>query len=306
MHVVKWLALLLISSLACSGCSTRRLAVDAFSDALAQGGGTYARDDDPELVKAATPFSLKLMESLLEENPRHAGLLTTAAMSFTRYAYGFVQLEADEIESDDLAGAEAMRDRAARLYLRAKRYGLRALDEEHRGFSRQFEEDPATALGAARKKDVPALYWTAAAWAGAIALSKDQPEMVGQIPRMEAMMTRALELDEAFDRGAIPAFFITYAMSRPGPQVEREALARKFFERAVELSHGREASPFVALAEAVSVQNQNAQEFEELLGLALTIDAAAYPDTQLVNLIMQRRARWLLSREADLFLPANE
>src|SRR6516165_4164132 len=53
-----------------SGCSIRRMAVNKVGDALAGSGTTFAADDDPELIKAAAPFSLKLMESLLEESPR--------------------------------------------------------------------------------------------------------------------------------------------------------------------------------------------------------------------------------------------
>src|SRR3974377_122273 len=92
-----------------SGCSIRRTAVNKLGDALASGGTTFASDDDPELVKAAVPFSLKLMESLLSENPRHEGLLLAACSGFTEYAYAFVQEDADETEDKDLAAAEEMR-----------------------------------------------------------------------------------------------------------------------------------------------------------------------------------------------------
>ena len=73
------------------------------------------------------PFSLKLMESVLAETPEHRGLLLSLASGFTQYGYGFVQLDADEIEDDDYDEAQELRDRATRLYLRAKRYGMRAL-----------------------------------------------------------------------------------------------------------------------------------------------------------------------------------
>jgi hypothetical protein len=48
-----------------SACSVSQFAVNKVGDALAGGGGTYASDEDPELVGAALPFSLKLVESLL-------------------------------------------------------------------------------------------------------------------------------------------------------------------------------------------------------------------------------------------------
>ena len=285
-----------------SGCSIRRYALNQAADALAQSGSSFASDDDPELVKAAAPFSLKLMESLLAENPRHPGLLTAAASGFTQYAYAFVQEDADEAEAVDLAAAEALRTRARRLYLRAQRYGLRGLEVKHPGFGKALLADPKATVRTATKADVPLLYWTAAAWASAISLSKDNPEIIGQIPAMEALIDRALELDESYGNGAIHSFMISYEMSRPGAAGDPVARSRKHFERALALSNGTDASPLVALAEAVTIQKQDVKEFESLLNRALAINPDAHPDNRLVNTVMQRRARWLLSRKAELFL----
>jgi predicted anti-sigma-YlaC factor YlaD len=56
------------------------------------------------------------------------------------------------------------------------------------------------------------------------------------------------------------------------------------------------------LAEDVSLQKQNRAEFETLLKRALAIDVNAKPEYRLANLIIQRRARWLLQRTGDLFV----
>src|SRR5215472_16229933 len=100
---------LLLALVFTPGCSIRRIAVNKVGDALAGGGSTFASDDDPELVKAAVPFSLKLMESLLNENPRHEGLLFATASGFTQYAYAFVQQDAEELEEKDLAAATELK-----------------------------------------------------------------------------------------------------------------------------------------------------------------------------------------------------
>jgi predicted anti-sigma-YlaC factor YlaD len=293
---------LLLAWLAGSGCSVHRYALNRVSDAVAQSGTAYASDDDPELIKAAAPFGLKLTESLLAENPQHPGLLTAAASGFTQYAYAFVQEDADEVEPHDFAAAEAMRARARRLYLRAQGYGLRGLEVKHPGFGKALTANPKAAVRAATKPDVPLLYWTAAAWASAISLSKDNPERVGQIPDMEALIDRALELDESFGNGAIHTFMISYEMSRAGGAGDPAARARQHFDRALALSRGTDASPLVALAEAVTIQKQDVKEFESLLNQALAVNPDAHPDNRLVNTVMQRRARWLLSRKSELFL----
>ncbi len=291
--------------MASGGCAIHSYAVNQLANAVSRSGDAFASDDDPDLVKAASPFSLKLMESLLAEKPRHRGLLLAATSGFTQYAFAFVQEDADETEARDWTGAEALRARARRLYLRAQGYGLRGLEAGHPGFTEALLAHPKAAAQSATKKDVPLLYWTACAWAGAISLSKDNPDLIAQVPAMEALIDRALELDESFDRGAIHSFLIAYEMSRPGMAGDPAVRARRHFERAMALSGGQEAAPLLALAESVAVQKQDVQEFDSLLEQALAINADAHPETRLVNLVMQRRARWLLARKADLFLIAQ-
>ena len=172
---------------------------------------------------------------------------------------------------------------------------------KHPGFGKALLANPKAAVGAATKSDVPLLYWTAAAWVRPFP-SKDNPELVGQIPAMEALMDRALELDESWGQGSIHTFMISYEMSRSGAGGDPAARAREHFERAMALSKGTDASPLVALAEAVDIQKQDVKEFESLLHQALAINPDANPDLRLRNTVMQRRARWLLSRESELFL----
>jgi predicted anti-sigma-YlaC factor YlaD len=300
---------LIVSALVCalvSGCSFRKIAVNKLGDALAAGGTTFASDDDPELVKAAVPFSLKLMESLLAENPKHAGLLFATASGFTQYAYAFVQQDADEMEDTDLSAATAMRARARKLYLRARNYGLRGLEARHRDFTKRLRENPKKTVAITKTDDVPLLYWTAVSWAAAISNSKDDPDLIADVPVVEAMIDRALALNESYDHGAIHSFLIAYEMSRQGAASRPEDRARKHFAQALELSGGQLVGPFVSLAESVSVQKQNVTEFKELLNRALAVNADARPEWRLVNLVMQRRARWLLSRTDDLFLMSDK
>jgi len=53
------------------------------------------------------------------------------------------------------------------------------------------------------------------------------------------------------------------------------------------------------------VQKQNLKEFESVLHLALAINPDLKPEWRLANLVMQRRAKWLLSRTEQLFLRSN-
>jgi len=298
--------IVVVVAMGAGGCSSiKHSAVNHLGDALAAGGTVYSTDDDPALVQAAAPFSLKLMESVLAENPNHAGLLLSATSGFTQYAYAFVQQDADEREATDVAAAAALRHRAARLYLRAHNYGLRGLAVAHRDFDARLRLDPRTAVRDCTAADVPLLYWTGVSWCAAIALSKDQPALIAELPMAEALIDRALTLREDYDHGSIHAFLITYEMSRVGASGDPAVRAEQHFKRATELSGGSLAAPYVALAEAVCIQQQNQARFQALLAQALAINPDAWPESRLLNLVMQRRARWLLSRQDELFLAAE-
>ena len=296
---------LLAGSLAWPGCSFKRMAVNRVGDALAGSGDTFASDDDPDLIEAAAPFSLKLMESLLAESPKHKPLLLATTRGFTQFAYAFVQQDSDKLEDKDFAESARLRLRARRLFLRARDYGLRGLEVNHPGFRVELNTQPQSAVRVATRKDVPLLYWTAVAWAAAISDAKDKPDLIADLPKVEALIYRALELNESYDYGAIHSFLITFEMSRQGESGDPVARARQHFDRAMELSGGQQAGPLVALAESVAIKQQNLGEFKSLLNRALAINPDAKPEWRLENLIMQRRARWLLSRTDELFLTPN-
>ena len=289
-----------------SGCSLERIATDRIADTLAASGTTYAADDDPELIEAALPFSLKLMESVLAQDPDHRALLAATSAAFTQYAYAFVQQDADALALTDTDAAWAGWSRARRLYLRARDYGLRGLETGHPGFRQAFESDRVQAVQAVGKEDVDLLYWTAVSWAAAIALGKDDPELVADLGNVSALIDRALALDESWDRGAIHAFLVTYTMARPDELGDRRADARRHFERAVELTGRHAAGPYVAWAEAVCMAAEDRACFDASIESALAVDPDADPGRRLANAVMQRRAAWLKANVDRWILPPVE
>jgi hypothetical protein len=294
LHALPLAALLALAQ----GCSFTGFVAGKAGDALAGGGDVYASDDDIELVGAATPFGLKTLESLLAAAPDHKNLLLAAARGFTQYSYVWVQSPADELEERDVRAAYSQLARARRLYLRARDYGLRGLGVSQAA----MRAAPVAALSRTSQEDVPLLYWTALAWGAAIALSKDDPATIAGLPAVDALVQRAAALDIDWDAGALQSFLIGYEVSRPNAAPDAIARARRHFERAVELSGGQQAGPYVALAESVAVAQRDRRQFEALLRQALAVDVDRRPEWRLANLVMQRRARWLLSR-VDQLLP---
>jgi len=284
-----------------AGCGMiKKAAVNNVADTLSSSGDVFTRDNDPDLVRDALPFALKLYESLLESVPRNEGLLVATCGAFTQYGYAFIETDADVLGEAHHDEAKALRERALKLYIRAKDYCLRAAEVRFPGITPKLIVDPDAALRKAEKKDVPLLYWTAASWGSAISLGLDKPDLVVDHPTVRALAERALALDPTWNQGAIHEALITLdgLPEALGGSAER---ARDHFAKAVEIQKGLSPAPYVELAESVSVPAQDRVEFTRLLTQALAIDPEKDPSNRLVTLVMQRRARALLDQIDALF-----
>lgn len=232
-------ALLLALTTLASGCSIRSLAVGGLSNALAGSADAFAREDDPELVREAMPFALKAIEGVLIEDPENETLLSAASAGFGLYAYAFVQLPAEALERTDYDGSVKGKQRALAFYLRARDYGLRALEIRHPEITSRLRLDPTRAANELLLEDLEAAYWAGGTWGLAIALGKDDPALVADLEAVRALLRRVLALDESWGGGSvheamIPVEGLPRAM---GGSVER---ARQHFERAKALSGGNE------------------------------------------------------------------
>lgn len=298
-------ACLLIVAIAPAGCSVRRFAVDRVAGMLASPGTVWSGDDDPDLVGDALPFALKTYESLLAETPDNPRLLLATCRGFASYSAGWVEAEAERVESADFEAARAERERALGLHLRARGYCLRELERRLPGVAGALAATPETALARAGASDVELLYWSGVAWGSAVALGLDRPELVADLPAVRALFARALELDPAFDRGAVHEAMISIESVSEllGGSAER---ARAHYARAIELCRGERASPHVTFARSVLVGAQDRRGFQDALERALAVNLEAAPADRLSNRLAQRRARLLLARVDELFFAEEE
>ncbi|MBB5203164.1 hypothetical protein HNQ51_000457 [Inhella inkyongensis] len=261
-------------SLMLSGCTS--LLLDRVADTLAEQ--QQAEEDDLPLARDAAAFYLKVSEAVLREQPSHTRLATAVTAGFTQYSYAFVAFEAEKLEERDARAAQALRERAARLYARARAHGQRALG-----------------VGPLRLDQVALAHWTASAWAAQIALSKQSPEVVAELPQALALAARAYALAPEHGQGDLAALMGNLEANRPGGRID---LARRYFAEAQALSQGRSAAIWVAQAEALAQPAGDRATFEAELQRAV---AAAQGQKNLVSTLMRERAQWLLQRLDDLF-----
>jgi predicted anti-sigma-YlaC factor YlaD len=288
-----------------TGCSLKTIAMRSLADTVAEPGGVYSRDEDPELVRDALPVMLKIMEQLADGLPDHKGIHLALARSFTSYGVAFLEEDGDRAQEKDVERGRVLYLRGKKMCLRAYQYGVKGLDLSAPGFARAFagssRQERERVLKLVKKEDVALLYWTGAALGSAIYMGKDDMKLVGDLPMVEMLMRRALELDEAWDEGSIHEFFVTYDGSRSAAQGGGAKRAREHLDRALALGKNKKLSPLVSYAEAVTIDAQDKKEFTRLLQKVAEFDVDSDPDHRLVNIIAQRRAKWLLSRISDLF-----
>src|SRR6476659_3384376 len=118
----------LVALLLCAGC-LKQIALGSVADSLSASGNGYARDDDPELVRDSIPVIIKLMEQIHDALPKHHDLTVALTRTTTSYGVAYIGEDADRLEDKDVQGAKVVRMRAKRMFLRARGYGLDALEQ---------------------------------------------------------------------------------------------------------------------------------------------------------------------------------
>jgi predicted anti-sigma-YlaC factor YlaD len=287
---------LIVVALLLQGCaSPRQMLLAGVADALA--AQSQADEDDLHLARDAAPFYLKLSESLLQQTPGHFALAESVAGGFTQYAYAFVAFEADRIEGSDSRAAQRMRERAARLYERAHRHAMLALEQAQPGFRAALAKEPGSLRITAAQAGLA--YWAAASWAAAISLSKDRPDTVADLPQAVALAQAAYAADAAHGQGALASLLGTLEASRPGGS---RAQALAYFDTALASAGRTRTAVYVAMAEALALPSGDRAAFERWLQLALqSAQPAAAGRLDLGTRVMTERAQWLLASIDDLF-----
>jgi len=285
-------------ALALAACSPRQMVIGGLADGLAAQG--RAAESDLDLAREASAFYLKLSEALLREQPGHSALAESVAAGFTQYAYAFVAFDADRIEEQDARAAERLRQRAAQLYRRAQRHAIAALEHGNPGFMASLRT--AQAAGSAPPKlkpeQVGLAYWAAASWGGWISLSKDDPDVVADLPLAIHLAQLAWQTDPNWGQGTLTGLMANFESSRPGGQ---RAQALAWFDQAIAQAAGQSAGALLGKAESYALPAGDRAAFEALLQQALAVREASDSPLALQNEVVRRRAAWLLDKADDLF-----
>ena len=133
---------------------------------------------------------------------------------------------------------------------------------------------------------------------GWISLSKDDPDVVADLPLAVRLAQLAWAADPEWGQGSVTGLLGTFEAARPGGNPQ-QALA--YFDQAIVQSAGRSAGALLAKAEGHAQPAGDKESFARLLRQALAIKDEAGSPLTTQNEVMRRRAQWLLEKIDDLF-----
>ena len=289
MQFCKRLSLLFLLIVLLSACATNKtMTVAATASLLEDVAKASYKQSDLMLIRRGMPSYLMLIDGMVEALPDNKRLLVSAAQLYASYASAFIQ---DEDEAY-----------ATVLYTRAKEYAFRALEQN--GFknpaTRPFQEfeDGLTDLG---KKDVPYIFWAASCWGSWISLNQGSMEAMAELPRVELLMKKVLELDEAFYFGGAHIFMGALEASKPkvaGGDLDR---ARDHFLRAIELGDEKFLMARIYYADYYAKKAFDEELFISILEKVREIPADIIPELTLLNTVAHAKAKEMLGRVDEYF-----
>lgn len=284
--------LVVLILVALSGCGfVQRTALRSANPVLERVGARAERETDYDLAAQGIPGTILLIEGLLETSPNDATLRLLAARSIVGYALGFVEDENPQ--------------RGGQLHLRGRDHAFHVLDRRNKRF---YEARTTGTIDEFREAvadfdsgDVEALFWAASGWGSWINLSLHVTDALADLPRVEILMARVLELDETYYFAGPHLFFGTYYSARSKMLGGDPDRGRHHFEKVFEFTDNRLLIAHVLYAQHYARLTWDEDLFVEELEWVISQPDDIYPESGLTNAIAKRRAARLLGMREEWF-----
>lgn len=275
----------LLALLALNGCAS--LASSATGRLADNLSGAILNQDDPETVQAGMPSYLLLVDSLIEGDPQNENMLLAGSKLYGAYAAAFVKEP----------------ERARRLAKRARGYADRALcahDAKLCDLLGKPYDSFTAAIAGLKKEEVPLLYAGAASWAGWIQANSSDWNAIADLAKVKAAMARSVELDESYSHGEGHLYLGVFATLLPPALGGKPEEGRAHFERALQISGGRDLIAKVEYARRYARGIYDRELHDRLLQEVLAAEAAE-PGLTLSNVLAKRQAKELLESAESHF-----
>lgn len=242
---------------------------------------------DLEIVKSATPAYLIMVDSILQGDPENPNILRASSKLYGAYTSAFVEDE----------------NRAKRLSVKALKLAEQALCLEIESLcpirSTKLDQIQPIIDGIDQDQQ-PVLYDFAAAWAGWIQNHTDDWNALAEIPKLKALFTHSIKLNENYDRGGAHAYLGVMESQVPPALGGKPEIGRQHFERALEISNGENLMYSVLFAEFYTRLVFDQALHDQLLNQVIQ-DERLIKDMILINTLAKARANQLLQESDDFF-----
>lgn len=243
--------------------------------------------NDPETVRDGAPAYMLLLDSFLQGSPDDPELLGAAANLYASYGAVFAEDPA----------------RAARLTERARGYAARAICLQYDAAcgwpGMPFDAFAATLPGLA-SDHADAVYSYAMASLAHLRAHSGDWNALAELPHMEALLERYLDIAEGENAAQVYTWLGVLATLRPPALGGQPEQGRAYFERAIELTDGRDLSVKVEFARGYARLLYDRELHDRLLQDVMAADPEV-PGLTLSNVLAQRDAAELLASADDYF-----
>lgn len=271
--------LLLMMTLTLSACGLSGLQ-DGFSRAI-------MNQPDPETVREALPTFLIATDAMIEADPENVSRLSTGADLYS----AFTSLFQHEPE------------RAKLLADRARFYGEQAFCQSADidcDLAKLDYQQYAEVLADFDDDDVSVLLSYATGWLAWANANRDDWSVAAGLPKIQSALERIVVLQEDYRFGSAHIYLGILKTLRPPSIGGKPEEARAHFERAIELSDGRNLAARTDYAEYYARLIYDRELHDRLLEEVLQQPIEA-PGLTLMNSLAKRRARLLLDSAEEYF-----
>jgi hypothetical protein len=279
------IALLVFSVLSMTACST--VITNAKKEFAQDLSATILEFDDPETIKKAVPAYLVLISSMINGDPESVELLESGAQLYSAYASGF----ADSDESKRALANRAFGYSSRAMCLRNSSF----CDIENISYF-EFERR----LAKIDKSQAEPLFIFVSSWAGVIEANSSDWNAIAELPKVKAGIQRVIDIDETVSNGNAHLYMAVMETLLPPALGGKPDLAKKHFDRAIELSNGENLMAKVLYAEKYARLLFDRELHDQLLRQVIEADVRT-KNLVLSNALAKQRAVKLLASADDYF-----
>lgn len=243
--------------------------------------------DDPQTVSDGAPAYLLLMDSFLIDAEQDPQLLQSAATLYSAYSSVFVTnpVREKKMSSKALSYAE-------QALCQRKNTLCNLRDSDFDSFSQQVE--------LMNKSTINSWYIFASSWAGWIKANSGSMSAIAELPRVTLIMSRIIAVDDTWKDGQAHLYMGVLNTLLPPALGGKPEQGRYHFEKAIQLSDGKNLMADVLYAEKYARLIFNQKLHDQLLHDVIQADPY-FKNLTLMNTLAQKKAQELLDSSPEYF-----